>query len=93
MPQYSKGDENKYFPAVIASLVVVGFGLSSIIYAFLKTTPAEIEDDIILNPSSFSTFPTSAPNLNPPTHSPEDTNDESYVCDSDCDIPVDNTPL
>jgi hypothetical protein len=82
MPQYSKGDENKYFPTTIAALVVVGFALSSIVFAFLKTEPEDVADDIILNPSDLSSFPEHKPNLAPPTAPPVD---EIKVCDHDCE--------
>ena len=36
MPQYKKGDEKKFFPTVIAALIVAAVAIASFIYSVVK---------------------------------------------------------
>lgn len=47
---YKKGDENTYFPTMIAALVVIALAIAAFIYSFIKTTPV----DLMLEPSAVS---------------------------------------
>ena len=75
MPQYSNGDEKKYFPTVIAALIVAAIAIASFIYSFIKggdtadlSQPAGNGTSVVkLNPGSTVPTPKSAPSVTSPT--------------------------
>jgi len=44
MPNYNEGDENKFFPAVIAALLVIGLGLGTFIYSLINADPDPLDN-------------------------------------------------
>lgn len=78
MPKYVKGEENKYFPGIVAALVILASAIGFFIYS-LVTGPADknlekvlVEDEgvVKLNPGSGLAVPTSEPNIEQPTTPP-----------------------
>lgn len=78
MPQYSKGDEKKYFPTVIAALIVAAIAIASLIYSSIKNSDdAKIDEPLDngsavmkLSPGSNVQTPKSVPNVPAPTTPP-----------------------
>ncbi len=78
MPQYKKGDENKFFPTVIAALVVAAVAIASLIYSIVKNSddsklgkPFENDSSIMeLNPNMNLQTPQSTPSVVAPTTPP-----------------------
>ncbi len=78
MPQYKKGDEKKFFPTVIAALIVAAVAIASFIYSVVKNgddskigQPLDNDSSIIkLNPGSDLQTPTTAPSVPTPTTPP-----------------------
>lgn len=77
--KYKKGDENKYFPAVIAGLVVVAVALASFVVSLVKNADQNLdevvigeEDDQVIVDPGLGPFPTMPPEeamtqpVNPP---------------------------
>jgi hypothetical protein len=53
---YKKGDENTFFPTMIAALIVIAIAIAAFIYSFVRTTP----DDLMLEPVAVSVSSDSA---------------------------------
>lgn len=78
MPEYKKGDEKKYFPSIIAALIVAAIAIASFIYSFVKNgddskigQPLEKNSPVIkLNPGADLQTPTTAPSVPSPTTPP-----------------------
>lgn len=85
MPTYRDGDEEKFFPAVIAGLLALGFGLAALIYSLLQADPASLNDklgletvmtieeengELLVNPGPGLATPSSAPHISQPVAAP-----------------------
>lgn len=78
MPQYKRGDEKKFFPTIIAALIVAAVAISGFIYSFIKNgddskigQPLEKNSPVIeLNPGAGVQTPKSAPSVTSPTTPP-----------------------
>jgi hypothetical protein len=85
MPSYRDGDEGKFFPAVIAGLLALGFGLGFLIYSLIGADPdalneklgldseMEIEEEFgvpMVDPGGGLAVPSSGPNLSEPVAVP-----------------------
>jgi|GEM_PF-2486798 len=78
MPQYSKGDEKKYFPTVIAALIIAAIAISGFIYSMVKGQddakigqPFDEKPGIVkLSPGSNTPTPKTAPSVPSPTTPP-----------------------
>lgn len=76
MPEYVKGEEKKYFPAVIAALIIGAIAIASLIFSLIKAGDNSekdlgIGDGVVkLNPDANLATPNSAPNVAPPTNPP-----------------------
>ncbi len=78
MPNYQNGDENSYFPVVIAALIVIAVAIASFVMSFLFGTDDLLESILIgdskgvvtVNPGTSGVFPTSEPNVIPPDTPP-----------------------
>ncbi len=76
MPEYVKGEERKYFPAVIAALIVGAIAVASLIFSFIKAGDNSVADlgigdgAIKLSPGDGLPTPNSAPNITAPTAPP-----------------------
>lgn len=76
MPEYVKGEEKKYFPAVIAALIIGAIAIASLIFSLIKVgdnsdNELGIGDGVVkLNPDASLATPNSAPNVAPPTSPP-----------------------
>lgn len=78
MPKYVKGEEKKYFPGIVAALVILASAIGFFIYSIV-TGPVDknlekalIEEDEVvkLNPGAGLAVPTSEPNIDQPTTPP-----------------------
>ena len=78
MPQYQKGDEKKYFPTVIAAVIVAAIAIAAFIFSLVKTSdtaqlnqPAGSASNVVkLNPGADLQTPKSAPAVTAPTTPP-----------------------
>ena len=78
MPKYKAGDENRYFPTMIAALIVIAIALATFVVTFLFGTDKNLDEVLIGNmegistadPGEAMTFPTAEPNLIPPENPP-----------------------
>lgn len=76
MPEYVKGEERRYFPAVIAALIIGAIAIASLIFSLINAGDNSeqdlgIGDDVVkLNPDASLATPNSAPNVAPPTSPP-----------------------
>ncbi|MBD3331124.1 hypothetical protein GF354_06420 [Candidatus Peregrinibacteria bacterium] len=44
---YNEGDENKYFPMMLASLIAIAIAVSAFIYSVVRTEPGDVPYDDI----------------------------------------------
>ena len=76
MPKYKNGDEKKYFPGIVAALIVIALAVASFVYSLITAGEKErleeeyIEADGGIDPSGNMTFPTKEPNLVQPIMPP-----------------------
>ena len=73
---YKKGDENKYFPAIVAALLVIAIGLGTFIYNALMVPESDYEEILIeetasgISVSPGNAQPTAPPSYEQPTFPP-----------------------
>ena len=80
MPKkYQKGDENTYFPKVLAALIVFALAIATFIFSFVSKGPEDLEDYIIdedkngvinVSPGAGLATPSAPPSVVPPTFGP-----------------------
>lgn len=79
MPTYNKGDEKKYFPMVIAALIVLAVAIAGFVFSLVSKSPQEIDGVIIeesedgtimVSPGPGLATPEGPPNLPMPTSPP-----------------------
>jgi len=72
MPKYREGEENTYFPTIIAILIVIAVAVSTFVISILPDSKEEVSEDIgieTVNPPADS-FPTEEPALIAPIAPP-----------------------
>lgn len=77
---YEKGDENKYFPTVIAALIVLAVVIGGVVFTLLNGAPENLDQLIIteengvtmIDPGPGLATPDGPPNIDQPTTLPPD---------------------
>lgn len=72
MPEYQPGSEKKYFPAVVAALIVIGVVVATFVYNLIFASDGlVVKKELGINPSTTNTsFPSGDPVVSQPINPP-----------------------